>query len=140
MTFSEKAFTLVELLIVIAIIGILASVILSRLQNATEEGLETKTISELTVVGKRAAIEESKSLTYDVVCGSNGFTQATSIAEQIAAIELFTGDTVTCNSQTQEYAVSVPINTTEHWCVDSNGVRKKIPNALAISPAEYACP
>lgn len=138
MKIDERAFTLIELLIVIAIIGILVAAVIPRLQTARDEGIETKIITELTVVGKRASVEESSALTYDIVCGTNGFTQAASIADQIASIQAFTGETVTCNSRTEDYAVSVPINATAHWCVDSAGVRKEILSALG--PAEYACP
>ena len=134
---QTKGFTVVELLIVIAIIGVLVSVVLPRLQTARDEGIETKIKTELTIVGKRAAVEESKVLTYDVVCGTNGVTQAVSITEQISAVESFTGDTVTCNSRASEYAVSVPIDPAIHWCVDSDGLR--IERATALGAVEYSC-
>jgi prepilin-type N-terminal cleavage/methylation domain-containing protein len=137
MRISCKGFTLVELLIVIAIIGLLAAVILPRFQTARDEGLETKIKTELTVVGKRASVEENQALTYDVVCGSNGFSQAVSIVDQIAAIENFTSETVVCNSRTEDYAVSILIASSTHWCVDSVG--KRIERNTGLGVGEYSC-
>jgi prepilin-type N-terminal cleavage/methylation domain-containing protein len=137
MKFTRNGFTVVELLIVIAIIGVLASVVLPRLETARYEGLETKKKTELVAVGKRAAIEESSSLTFDVVCGTGGSVQATSISDMIFAIESFSGDTVSCNSQAGAYAVSIPLDGIVHWCVDSGGIRIERSTALAVS--EFAC-
>ena len=130
-------FTLIELLIVLAIIGILVATILPRLQNARTNGLETKTKAELNLISKRAVIEENKSLTFDVVCGSNGLNQATSVAEQIAAVETFTGETITCNSRTIGYAISIALSSTTYWCVDSTGAHVDRSSALTVS--EFSC-
>lgn len=132
-----SGFTVIELLVVIAIIAILVVTILPRLQGARTDGLEVKIKAELNLLWKRAAVEENKSLTYDVVCGSNGIAQATAITEQIAAIEAFTGEVIVCNSQTKEYAVSTVLSSTTHWCVDSAG--KSLERATDLTSSEYSC-
>jgi len=134
---QTKGFTVVELLIVIAIIGVLVSVVLPRLQTARDEGIETKIKTDLVAVGKRAAVEESSTLTYDIVCGQEASTRSPVIADMIADIQIFSGGLVACRSRVGGYAVSVPLNGTTHWCVDSDGLR--IERATALGAVEYSC-
>ena len=129
MKFRQLGFTLVELLIVIAIIGILATVVLSALNDARTQGIDTKIKTEMDSIAKRAAIDESRSFTFDAVCGSNGFSTSTEIVELIASINTLASSTVVCNSDTTQYAVSVPIGGI-HWCIDSVGSKSELPDAL----------
>ncbi len=137
--YKKLGFTLIELLIVIAIIGILAALIISSLNDARESGVETKIKMEMSSIAKVGAIEESTLLSYDTVCGSNSATQSAKITDAITAINSFASSTVTCNSDTGAFAVSVAISG-GYWCVDSLGTSKVIPNDLITSPAELACP
>lgn len=132
-------FTLIELLVVIAIIGILAATVLSSLNDARNQGVDAKLKSEIDSIAKRAAIDNSQSFTYDTVCGSNGATQSSVVVQIIASINSMASSTLTCNSSDDAFAVSVPIGST-HWCTDSLGSKKEIPNALTTSPLELACP
>ncbi len=136
MKFYEKAFTLVELLVVIAIIGILAAVIMSSLNDARQQGIDTKIKSEMDSIAKRGAIEESQTSSFDTVCGSNSATQSSVVVDLINSIETLSAGIVTCNSDRTEYAVSVPLGTA-HWCVDSTGAREEIPNALIVG--QFTC-
>ena len=134
---SNPGFTLIELLIVIAIIGILVAVILGSANSAREESIEAKIKSETTMLAKRATIDESNFLTYDMVCGSNGVPQSPEVINIITAIERFSPEAVVCNSSTDAYAASAALSATEYWCVDSFGNSKSLGAPLTT---ELVCP
>lgn len=134
----KSGFTIVELLIVIAIIGILVAVVLGALTDARDDGLAAKVKSEMAVLLKRASVDESQSLTFDVVCGSNGFATSATIVNIINSIERFSPEKVTCHSQTARFAVSAATGSSTYWCIDSTGVSKEAMAQLAAG--EYQCP
>ncbi len=132
----SSGFTLMELLIVIAIIGILVAVVLGSLNDARQGGIDAKIVAEMDALQKRASIEESSQYTFDVVCGSNGVPQSTVIAGLISSINNIASSTLVCNSDTTQYAVSVAVGTA-YWCVDSMSIRKEIASELTT---ELVCP
>jgi prepilin-type N-terminal cleavage/methylation domain-containing protein len=138
--FTSKGFTIIELLVVIAIIGVLASVVIGSLGNAREEGLSTKVKSELVILSKRAKVDELQNLTYDVVCGSNGFSTSSEIVRIITSIEQFSPEAVVCNSDTDVFAVSASTASGTYWCVDSTGASRDVSNQLETDPPEFVCP
>ena len=132
-----RGFTIVELLVVIAIIGLISAIILSSLNDARNQGESTKIIAEMDSLAKRAGIEYSTALTYDPVCGSNGFSTSTVVLNIIASINNVASSTVTCNSETESFAASVALNTA-YWCVDSEGAKREISDDL--NPGVTVCP
>ncbi|MCA9365644.1 type II secretion system protein [Candidatus Kaiserbacteria bacterium] len=135
---QSKGFTLVELLIVIAVIGILASLVISSLNDARENGLNARITAEMKSLQNRAIVEQGSALTFDVVCGTNGETQATKLAAQIATINGRSPSTAVCNSDSDSYAVSIELIGGGHWCVDSTGNANEI--ASTLGSGVLTCP
>ena len=131
---------MVELLIVIAIIGILVSVVINSLNDARSSSVEAKIKSELVVLGKRAKIEEARTLTYDTVCGTNGFATSSEIRFILDAIEQFSPEAVVCHSSTAAFAVSAMTGSSTYWCVDSEGNSRGLANHLTTTPPQIVCP
>ena len=137
--YLTRGFTFIELLIVIAIIGILVSVVLGSVRDARDNGLAAKVKGEMTALSKRASVEESQEFSYDSVCGSNSVPQSAQIQLIIDSIELFSLGPVVCNSDTFMYAASVPLEV-NHWCVDSTGAAREVTTSLSSTTPDYVCP
>lgn len=136
---QRLGFTIVELLIVIAIIGILASVAISSAGGARTDAIVAKITSEMDGVSKRASIIQNLTFSFSEVCGSDGTTQDDQVTAFITSIEAFAPGTTTCNSSVSAFAVSVPFppDSSEHWCVDSTGAKGV--QGAAIGSGDLTC-
>ena len=98
---NKKGFTLVELVVVIAILGILAGIAVPRFMDATATARGAKVIADLRTIDSAATMYYAKEGTYpsNVAAMKTGYLAEVPIAPT-GAIKFPNGDTVTDNTTT----------------------------------------
>lgn len=145
----KLGFTLIELLIVVAIIGILASIVLASLNSARVKGGDAAIKSNLVNIRGQAEIIYSGSGCYgdnnpvgETTCAAhpeatactsptaNSLFANSVVAAQIQGAVNAGGGAGRCSALANgtAWAVSVPLKTvsTNAWCVDSTGASKQV--------------
>ncbi len=124
---NHRGFTLVEILVVIAIIGILSSVVLGSLNSAREKGADGAVKSNLASVKNAAAIYyDDQAGSYLGLCSTDQ-----KVIDAMASSETVVAPTPTvgglgdgeCVDSSAEWAawVNLKLSSTSAWCVDSAG-------------------
>jgi len=125
----KKAFTLIELLIVIAIIGILAGIVLVSLTGALKKGKDSRIQADLRQITQIAGMIMSDTGSYDSLCSGGSLNttgdygaQLTTIQNDIQAQQGGTTVDLSCYASGDNYCVSARlVSTTKYFCVDSAG-------------------
>jgi prepilin-type N-terminal cleavage/methylation domain-containing protein len=137
---KKGGFTLIELLIVVAIIGILASLILASVASARFKARDVGIQASLFEVRNAAETSYSVDGNYEAVCDDvNHILSNSGEFKKIGdAVRSYNGNQdITCyeSSDKQAYAVSSPLiyRAGKHWCVDSVGISKEESNPITGS-------
>ena len=153
----NKGFTLLELLIVIAIIGILAAVISVSTSSGRNKGADGGIKQQLVLARSQAEIvwntRTANLNTYTSVCTNGTVDGVTGIgghvlkATQIYGLAAVGGNgvagspsTATCHDSAGAYAAEVPLRggTNQMWCIDSTG-KSEQNTGSALPVGDYTC-
>jgi len=128
----EKGFTVIELLVTIAIIGLLASIVLVSIGSARSKGWDGKTQNQLSDLRSAATLYQHNNNTYDICAAPSSDTTGVYSMRQSSN---YNGQTVTCNSTSVAWAVGVPLVASSgyYWCVDSRGASEKNAGSLGVA-------
>ena len=115
-TNNQKGFTLIEMLVVIAVIGILAATVLTSLGPARNKAKDTRIIS---------ALNQVRTLAETVYDGDYGGLTTTVLSDLTTEISDNNGTLVLSpvapTDATQDYAAWSVLNDGNYFCVDSRG-------------------
>lgn len=133
---SKKAFSLVELLIVITIIGILSTIVLNSLSTSRARAYDSKVKQHLSSFRTAAEIyannqEPNGYGPASASCSSGIFNDVSQAngnpAIYIAEGNLPTGTQVVCSSSDSAYAIKATLYSgNDYWCVDNRGSSRQI--------------
>jgi prepilin-type N-terminal cleavage/methylation domain-containing protein len=137
MNTTSRAFTLIELMVVVAIIGLLSSVVITSLSSARSKAQDTTVKRNLATVRHQAALYLSSYNNYGPTqavgaCPTSGtsmfFTDAT-MRIAITAANAAGGGPTRCATDGTNYAMSAKLHgSANHWCVDSTSASREITN------------
>lgn len=141
---KRKGFTLIEILVVIAIIVVLATIVLAFVKEAKARGIDSKAKSGMQAL--RTTIEGA------IVSSSNGGSSGedysvimksapiTSMVSGIVAQGGYDNGTYQVLSSPTEYAFVFPLKSTSgYWCIDSTGVSKKVDGLIDLTSGGKNC-
>lgn len=122
---TRKGFTIIELLIVVAIIGILATIIAVSVREASDRTRNTKIVTSVTQIRKVAEDIYLQEFTYEVLCLAGGLNTGYNSVLLILKddIEKYGGTNLVCYSSRYSYCVSVQMGgqQTKYFCIDDGG-------------------
>ena len=143
----KKAFTLIELLIVIAIIGILASAVVVSLGDATDSAQDSRNKLSVAQLRPIAHLHKLSNNNFDTFCDLGEITSAPGsstevndeVEKVIGQIWSDVGDTTNvnlgCVSKGNDWVIFFKLEAVDnkYWCVDKDSSGEKNSNDLDAS-------
>jgi len=122
---KQKGFTLVEVMIVIAIIGILASILVVSLRQASDRSRDAKVITDIVQIRKIAERMYAEELVgYINLCEDSSNLKSSydsDLGTLQRDIETFES-TITCYADSDSYCISASLRAAnQYFCIDDEG-------------------
>ena len=141
----RKGFTLIEVLVVVAIIGILAAVVLTSLNNTRDKASDARIKAEArSIINEAELYYSNNGEVYEVdegICEEDVVVRALQkvYSEYSTESEDEQGG-INCNDSEDAWALSIPLSDgSTHWCVDSSlnarGIGDTIEEGIWVCPA-----
>lgn len=134
-----SGFTLIELMVVVAIIGLLVSIVTVSIRSSREKGADTGVKRGLSELQKQAELyyyEHDNS--YSGLCQDSKVISQLTVTAKNSGIttiagngEYGAGEQATCHDSVRDWAAEVPTAESTSaspvmWCVDSRGKSQKV--------------
>ncbi len=125
---KRNAFTLIELMVVIAIIGILASIVLVSLNSARQKARDARVMSGVSQVRTIANMQESVTGSYAGIQSQEDFTKIKSDIDNISSVANLV---LNISDDGKEYCAysRLPSSPNDVFCVDHTIMAKRMENA-----------
>lgn len=144
---AHSGFTLIEILIVVAIIGILSTIVIVSLREATDRTKNAKIIANITQVRKVAEelyVQEADG--YTSLCNGTGGVNSSN--PDLAMVEtdlqnyLGASSSMTCYASNYHYCLSTRLvdDSTRWFCIDSKATDLDITQTANPCDSGEACP
>ena len=124
---THKGFTIVELLVVMAIIGILASIILASLSYVQSKSRDTRRIEDLSALQNALALYQAGSYRFPIAASAVTITGADSVSEALitaGAISGLAGDPLSPEYDYAYQSNALGTDYTITFCLETDSIPK----------------
>ncbi len=124
-TIKEKGFTIIELIVVIAVIGLLTTVVLAFLSSAKAKSADSSVKASMVQIRTQAELYYNANQNFTNMCTSGAPGIATILSQATSTGGGPTGSiTNYCVGSASNWSVYSRLKTGGYWCVGSSGVAK----------------
>jgi type IV pilus assembly protein PilA len=127
MKFNQKGFTIIELIVVVAIIAVLAAIVLVNVTSYINKGKDASIQGNLSSVITNAAVVADTATDLSTVCANDTIEAALAAADAAYDGNTTINQVTDCNDDTAAWAACGQLKVSDaYFCVDYTGAKKVI--------------